>query len=500
MYHGMEQPSYQESGENALRTSMRPGQLAPYTLLKEPLLLFSSADPSKVDEHPLQCLVKYGPYSKNSFASGADHVSVAIVGPDSDTGKAGRKHVLSNVKNPQQPSDRKDYIPPYPGFEQLFKIPLVPAPNTAQLAWPLRLEELGSGSPTDRVRRTIAKRMRQLATVQDAFDVAVMHLPDEWGLGLKSGTFDAHDEMKAIGAEIAIPTQIINDRTFSFNYLASISWRLAIALYVKAGGIPWRLAPLPGIPLESAYIGLAYALRGDPKEARLVTCCSQVFDADGGGMQFVAYDARDPLENSDNARKNPYLSRTDMRAVLARSLCLYRRRNGGAIPQRVVVHKTTAFTVDELAGVSDALVAVKEKECVQITTNVKWRGVWLKAARAARRQREKSEPDRYPVYRGSMIPLSRTSALVWVAGNAPSVAQHGGSYYQGGKSIPSPLLMIRHMGRGPLELIATEILALTKMDWNNDALYDPVPVTIRYSQCLARTIANVPTLPRQVYP
>jgi hypothetical protein len=38
------------------------------------------------------------------------------------------------------------------------------------------------------------------------------------------------------------------------------------------------------------------------------------------------------------------------------------------------------------------------------------------------------------------------------------------------------------------------------MDWNNDALYDPVPVTIRYSQRLARTIANVPELPGSTYP
>ena len=38
------------------------------------------------------------------------------------------------------------------------------------------------------------------------------------------------------------------------------------------------------------------------------------------------------------------------------------------------------------------------------------------------------------------------------------------------------------------------------MDWNNDALYDPVPVSIRYSQRLARTIANVHDLPRSVYP
>ena len=49
-------------------------------------------------------------------------------------------------------------------------------------------------------------------------------------------------------------------------------------------------------------------------------------------------------------------------------------------------------------------------------------------------------------------------------------------------------------------MVAREALALTKMDWNNDALYDPVPVSIRYSQRLARTIANVPDLPRSVYP
>jgi hypothetical protein len=161
------------------------------------------------------------------------------------------------------------------------------------------------------------------------------------------------------------------------------------------------------------------------------------------------------------------------------------------------VHKTTAFTEGELAGVSDALVAVSEIECVEVTTDVRWRGVWLQASE---REGQRSVPDRYPVHRGTMVPLSGTTALLWVAGNAPSVAQSGSSYFQGGKSIPSPLIFTRHMGRGPLELPATELLALTKMDWNNDALYDPVPVTIGYAKRLARTIANVLDLPRREYP
>src|SRR6218665_277054 len=87
-----------------------------------------------------------------------------------------------------------------------------------------------------------------------------------------------------------------------------------------------------------------------------------------------------------------------------------------------------------------------------------------------------------------------------LSGNQQPEVSTKGDYYQGKKSIPKPLQLIRHAGSGSLELIAHEALALTKMDWNNDALYDPVPVSIRYSQRLARTIANVPDLPGNVYP
>src|SRR5689334_10827703 len=98
------------------------------------------------------------------------------------------------------------------------------------------------------------------------------------------------------------------------------------------------LPPLKGVPADTAYIGLAYALRGDQRDAHYVTCCSQVFDMDGGGMQFVAFEARDPVVDVAEARRNPFLSRDDMRAVLARSLELYQGRNAGNVPRRLVIH------------------------------------------------------------------------------------------------------------------------------------------------------------------
>tara|TARA_R110001599_G_scaffold230879_2_gene430187 strand:- start:930 stop:1988 length:1059 start_codon:yes stop_codon:yes gene_type:complete len=340
--------------------------------------------------------------------------------------------------------------------------------------------------------------LERLSLIRDQFDVVLVHLPDTWQMAFHAPGFDAHDALKAIGASHGIPTQVINDRVFKFPYKASLAWRLSIALYVKSGGVPWKLAPLQGVPDNTAYIGLAYALRGNPKEPHYVTCCSQVFDADGGGMQFVAFEARDPIENIEEARRNPFLSRTDMRAVLARSLNLYQSRNGGLLPRRLVVHKTTSFKPEELRGALEALSSIQEVECVEISGYAGWRGIWLQESRNPA-SRQKSQPDGYPVPRGTMLQRSGNSALVWVAGNSPS-ASSGGDYYQGGKSIPRPINLVRHTGIGPIELTALETLALTKMDWNNDALYDPVPVTIRYSQKLAKTIANVPSLPGKAYP
>ena len=98
-----------------------------------------------------------------------------------------------------------------------------------------------------------------------------------------------------------------------------------------------------------------------------------------------------------------------------------------------------------------------------------------------------------------MLPTSGTSALLWAAGNAPAAALQS-NYYQGKKSIPRPILLTRHAGRGALEQSAAETLALTKMDWNNDALYDSVPVTITYAKRLADIIAHAPAPGGSVYP
>ncbi|MFM0265082.1 argonaute/piwi family protein [Paraburkholderia sediminicola] len=464
-------------------------------MLDEPELTFNSDD-TAFDVNPLRGLLRFGAYNASTFAGYTPALRVAIVAPASGWPKL--RGLVETIRATHEARDRVNYVPSYPGFERLFKVPLVAAPKDVHIKWPDDLMALGrGGAPHERLLGAMTEAMARLNAFHDQFDVVMVHLPDKWAPAFSAVGFDAHDALKALGARYAIPTQVVNDRVFKFNLKASLAWRLSIALFVKAGGVPWKLAPLPGVPEGTAYVGLAYALRGDPKAAQFVTCCSQVFDADGGGMQFVAFEARDPVANPQEARRNPFLSRSDMRAVMARSLNLYLMRNGGRLPRRLVIHKTTSFKDEELRGVFDALSTVPEVECIEIGSSATWRGVWLKESR---KPGMKSEPDRAPVPRGTVLVRTGNSALVWVSGNAPAAGLGGQLLYQGGKSIPRPINIIRHAGSGPLEIAALETVALTKMDWNNDALYDPVPVTIRYSQRLARTIANVPELPGNSYP
>jgi hypothetical protein len=462
--------------------------------LDEPSLAFSPDD-TMLDVSPLRGLDRYGPYSSSTFSMYTPELRLATIGPAK--GWPSLRNLVNTLRNQHTPSDRREYVPRYRGIKEVFGVPLVAA-NTKESHIKLPDDLIAHEDNTvasQKLIQALASCMTRLAEVREQFDVALVYLPDSWQYSFRSCGFDARDSLKALGASFGIPTQIINDRAISFVFKASLAWRLSIALYSKAGGIPWKLGSLAGIPEGTAYIGLAYALRENLGKTFYVTCCSQVFDADGGGMQFVAFEARDPVENIEEARKNPYLNRGDMRAVLARSLCIYQQRNGGVLPRRVVVHKTTSFKSEELEGALDAMSVVPEIECIEVTSSPRWRGVWLKQNNASGKP---SVPDGYPVPRGTMLQLSGTSILVWVAGNAPR-ASLGGEFYQGKKSIPRPIKLVRYAGRGPLESIALEALALTKMDWNNDALYDPLPVTIRYAQRLAKTIANVPTLPGSAY-
>jgi hypothetical protein len=316
-----------------------------------------------------------------------------------------------------------------------------------------------------------------------------LYIPTRWARGYEGGPgedFDLHDHLKAVTAARGIPIQLAReDKALAYPHRASVMWRIGLALYAKAGGLPWKLADAEP---ETAYIGISYALRphADDKP-RFVTCCSQVFDAEGSGLEFIAYDAHEvDVAYGDN----PFLSRGEMFRVMTRSIDLYRRRHAGRSPRRVIVHKSTEFKADEIDGCMEALYLCESVDLVQVVENVSWRGVRIERDKS---NPKKGRPDRYPVARGTLIGLGPKEALLWMHGNVEGVNPKG-SYFQGARSTPRPIRLVRHAGHGPWDESAKSALALSKMNWNNDALYDPLPVTMGYAQVLARVVKRMPLL------
>lgn len=461
-------------------------QLPSYTQGGEPLLLFHPDRRGDTDIHPLRGLATFGPYSRSIRAWVADPIRIAVICPKMKAPEIQR--LGGELRAQHMPRERKAYLQRYEGFSKIFGIGL-DFPRVTDERRSVLLPEgdlrsaIASKSPWEKLAEVVHTAIRRLHQVRTEFDIALLYLPSDLAAGFRSSSedesadFDLHDSIKALCSTLQLPIQMLNDDALTYSCRCSVMWRLSLALYAKAGGIPWKLA---GFDTHAAYVGLSYGLR-IASEKRFVTCCSQIFDAKGTNLQFLLYETHDGQYLGDN----PYLTRHDMRRVMARTLDLYQRAKGRS-PARLVVHKTTLFTRDEIDGCIDALGSVDDLELLTISQRSPWLGIRIDPPKDAM---EKGRPSAYPVERGAMLPLSPFEFLLWTQGNCNGIGN--GNYFKEGKGIPHPVRITRALGSVNFQESAREILGLTKMNWNNDSLYDVLPVTVSYASVLARIVKRM---------
>ncbi len=460
-------------------------EILPHVWLPEPKLAFHPDRTSDREVHPLRGLLRFGPYSAGLVP---DPIRVATLAP---AGESPRLYgFMKELNATYAPTERKDYLPQWPGFPTVFGLHTRSAGGHChvELRPQFEAEFRTSKTPHVLLADALVRAIQSLEAHRTEFDILCIYLPQRWALGFVGGAaedFDLHDHLKAATAPRGLPIQLVReDRALAYPDRASVMWRIGLALYAKAGGVPWKLAEMDP---ETAYIGISYAIRPPESDRpRFVTCCSQVFDAEGSGMEFVAYDAHEV----EVQRDNPFLSRNEMFRVMTRSLDLYRHRHAGRSPRRVMVHKTTEFKRDEVDGAMEALHLCEAADLLQVVQNVGWRGVRIDNDRAEGR---KEEPTPFPVSRGTVITIGPREALLWTHGDVRDISRRG-SYFQGARSTPRPLRLVRYAGHGTWDDTARAVLALSKMNWNNDALYDPLPVTMSYAEVLARVVKRMPGL------
>lgn len=456
-------------------------------LLAEPNLIFHPDRQEDTHKHPLKGLLEFGPYSRSFGLQVFDPIRIAVIFPYGWSSRV--EMLLKELEQRHYPRERKAYLTEFLGFSRIFGVRVVRANGQAQVELPGEVDKdiAASKRPHLVLAETIGRAIASLELKRSQFDVLLVLLPEKWSAGYEGGDeedFDLHDYIKATSASKGIPSQIVLEKGgLDYFCRASVMWRLGIALYVKAGGVPWKLAHAEQ---DVAYVGLGYAIRSTAnKQARFVSCCSQVFDADGAGLEFIGYEAKDPSIEQDN----PFLSRVSMMRVMSRSLDLYQKRHAGQKPKRVAVFKSTLFKPEEVDGCFDALHGTESIDLVQVQQDTSWRGI---------HQEVEGAPSNYPCVRGTYLPLGGREVLLWTQGNAPS-AVGGANFFKEGKSIPQPLLLTRFAGHGGWEDSCRWVLGLTKMNWNNDSLYDKLPVTLSYASTLARILKRIPRLTSQPY-
>jgi hypothetical protein len=407
-----------------MSAAIQPFRLPGHIVLPEPQLRFGSNDARDVDMHPMEGLIRFGPYSHGKLSPVPSPIRIGMIVP------AGFEELLirqmRELDQAHQPRERKQYLPPFPGFEKIFGVRLSRGGSASRilLSGDLDRQIEVATAPHVVLAEALTRALFALRNARDSFDVVVILLKESWGLAFRGPAgddFDLHDYVKAYAASEGICVQFLREDS-ALNYFCrcSVAWRLGIALYTKADGTPWVLAD---VEPNTAFIGIDYALRsGNEAAQRFAICCSQVFDAEGSGLEFVAYEA----DGVDMFGKNPFLRRDQMLKVMARSLAIYQRKHSGDPPKRVVVHKNTGFRPDEIEGVFDAFPNANSIGLMHVQESCGWRGVLIAGPQ---------RPHGYLCHRGSMFQLGPHEALLWTQGNLPVVAG-GKDYFKEGKGIP----------------------------------------------------------------
>lgn len=429
------------------------------------------------DVHPLRGLLSNRPWDYDLTSSGlSPKVAVAVIAPRRDSRVV--QTFLATLNQSAQPgSTEADYLLEFPGFSKVFGLPMVCAQPSDSL-WKYLDDSVGGNSMegakalADKICRALdAIRAVQLGTV------AVVYVPARWEnyevVSTDNEQFNLHDFVKAYAARVGQSTQFIKERTANTQQPCRVRWWLSLAIYAKSLRTPWRLE---SIDEETAFVGIGYGIDyGAALGSHVLLGCSHIYSARGEGLQFRLGRIENPIMRG----RNPFMSEDDARRTgdTIRQLFFDSRMR---LPKRVVVHKRTEFTDEEKRGFSQGLEGVANIELIEINVEESLRYL------ASKEISGKLEIDRFPIPRGAAVVLDSQSALLWVHGSAVNIQNPTYRYYQGKRRIPSPLKIRRFTGQSDLVRIATEVLGLSKMNWNHFDYYSRIPATLESASAIAR--------------
>lgn len=343
-------------------------------------------------------------------------------------------------------------------------------PEPINEAVDLYTEEITALAEENRVDLILVARPEQLQDTRRQRHGAKGGRTTKGADGHASGFENFHDLLKARMLHVQQPLQILRRSTWDEATTpppgrgrqdeASRAWNLHIALYYKAGGVPWRL-PRPATDLTTCFVGVSF-YRGE-SGTTLDTAVAHVFNERGDGVIVRGGAAHISKED-----RQPHLKAADAHNLLQTALDVYRREHK-TLPARVAIHKSSRFVPDETEGF-DAAAASRDLAALDL--------VWITDSEDAQLFR----PGAAPPLRGTFLTLSPDEHLLYTGGSVEFYSTYPGMY------VPRPIgIRPALLTRSPRDL-AIELLALSKMNWNQARLDGRYPITLRTAEQVKKVL------------
>jgi hypothetical protein len=218
-------------------------------------------------------------------------------------------------------------------------------------------------------------------------------------------------------------------------------------------------------------VGISFYREKVQEYPHMRTSMAQTFTASGDGYVIRG----DSFEWEESRLGNsPHLDNKSAAALIREVISLYQRQNRGAMPGRLVLHKSSRFWNEELSGFKNACEPIPRKDFVAL----------------GKRNVQFYRTGDYPPLRGTFIKFNDTDLLLYTVGYIPFLRTYPGA------RVPQPLEILEHHGDSPWDVVLQDVLAMTKMNWKTADFACSEPVTIAFSQRVGQILAELPsTLP-----
>jgi hypothetical protein len=312
----------------------------------------------------------------------------------------------------------------------------------------------------------IEKKLKLIYDKETPPDIIIISIPEEFYKlcscsqsekpFIKVGVDDFHNRVKIIAMKNKIPTQIIRPETPEFEKTQErclVAWNLVVGMLYKCQkGHPWKLTHLEE---NTCYVGVSF-FEESGKQTKRASLAQIFLDT---GESFVLRGESFNWTNP-NAPRSPHLSKEDAASLISYVIEHYEEIRKKK-PDRIVIHKSSNFWDDELEGFQEGTKDIKIRDFITILDSpIK---LFTESA--------------YPVLRGTLLTTPDVMhTYLFSTGFVPSLKTYPGY------SVPKPLWIKPYHIDSDIRLIAKEILAFTKLDWNNTFVYSRLPVTISVSR------------------